>query len=473
MSAALEAAREALREERVWLVGGAVRDRLLGRPVEDVDLVVDGNVRAAARHLALTVGGPAFPLSDAHGAWRVIGPDRAWQVDLSPLHGGGIEADLARRDFTVNAIAEPLLGGPLVDPSDGAHDAHERRLRMVSEQAFADDPLRVLRLARLAAELGLEPEEATLAAACRHAPGIERVAAERVFAELRRILACPAAVAGIDLLAVLDLEARILPELHALRGVEQNAYHDADVHTHTLAVLRQAIDLEADPSAALGDGPHVQQIRALLAAPFADELTRGVALRFGALLHDIAKPQTQARHEDGSVAGFPRHDEEGARLSRSIMTRLRASDRLRTHVAELARHHLRLGFLVHHRPVSRRRVHRYLDLTGPVAFDVTLLSVADRLATTGRHAEQAIAVHLELARELLPDVLAWERDGAPVPLLRGDELARAVGIAPGPLLGELLHELGAARYAGEIGTPDEAVRHARGWLAQHRDEPLA
>lgn len=466
MSRALDAAREALRDERVWLVGGAVRDRLLSRPIDDIDLVVDGDVRAAARHLALTVGGPAFPLSDLHGAWRVIGPERAWQVDLSPLRGGHIDADLGHRDFTINAIAEPLAGGALIDPTGGAQDALKRRLRMVSEQAFTDDPLRVLRLARFAAELGLEADEETAGAARRHAAGIEQVAAERVFAELRRIVGCRWAVDGLRLVADLGLEERILPELHAMRGVEQNAYHDTDVHTHTLHVLQHAIDLEADPVAALGDDTHAETVRSLLAAPFSDELTRGTALRFGALLHDAAKPRTQTRDADGTVLGFPGHDEAGARMTRDALTRLRTSDRLRTHVAALARHHLRVGYLVHRRPLSARDLYGYLDATADVAVDVTLLSVADRLATRGRKAREGIELHLALAREILPAALAWERDGAAEPLVRGDGLAKALGLAPGPLLGELLHEIAAARYAHEVTTQEDAIAHARAWLAE-------
>ncbi len=218
VSEALDAARAALRDEKVWLVGGAVRDRLLGRAIDDIDLVVDGDVKAAARHLALAVGGPVFALSDAHGAWRVIGPGRAWQIDLAPMRGSTITDDLELRDFTVNAIAEPLAGGRLIDPHDGADDIRRHRLRMVTGSSFPDDPLRVLRLARFACELGLEPEPPTVTAAREHVAGIERVAAERVFAELRRIVGGSRAVHGFELMADLGLTARILPELEALRG---------------------------------------------------------------------------------------------------------------------------------------------------------------------------------------------------------------------------------------------------------------
>ncbi|MEA2303728.1 MAG: poly(A) polymerase [Solirubrobacteraceae bacterium] len=462
MSAALAAARDALHGERAWLVGGAVRDRLMGRDLDaldvDVDLVVDGDVRAAARHLALAVGGPAFPLSDAFGAWRVIGPERRWSVDLTPLREGTIEANLALRDFTVNAIAEPLEGGPLVDPTGGADDLAAARLRMAGPNAFADDALRVLRLARFAAGLGLEPDAATVAAAQACAAGLARVAPERVFAELRKVLTGPRVLDGLELMERLGVTAVVLPELDGLHGVGQNRFHHLDVHDHTLAVLQAVIDLEADPGRYVGPelaGP----VAALLAEPLADELTRGGALRFGALLHDIAKPSTQRVADDGTVLGFPGHDQLGADASRAILTRLRASERLRAHVAALARHHLRLGFLVHRRPLDRRTLHRELTATEPVSADVLLLSVADRVATRGDNAGPAIAKHLELARDVLPDALAF-RAQTPEPLVRGDVLARELGMRPGPELGALLADLAEARFAGEIGTPEEAIAYA-------------
>src|SRR5207248_5613327 len=137
--------------------------------------------------------------------------------------------------------------GPLIDPHEGAHDLAERRLRMLSPRAFAADPLRVLRLARLACELGLEPEAATVEAAKTHAPGIASVAQERVFAELRRMVVADAALRGLALMDDLALTPVVLPELHVQRGVEQTPYHHRDVHGHTLEVMQAVIDLERDP----------------------------------------------------------------------------------------------------------------------------------------------------------------------------------------------------------------------------------
>jgi putative nucleotidyltransferase with HDIG domain len=464
LSAALEIAREGLRGEQAWVVGGAVRDRLLGRPVLDLDIAVEGDPRAMARHLAVIAGGPAFQLSGEFGAWRVHAPDRSWQMDVTVLQGASIQEDLAQRDFTVNAIAEPLDGGALVDPHDGAGDLERRCLRMVSEQAFDRDPLRVLRLARFAAGLGFEPDNASVVAAKARAPRICEVAQERVFGELKHVVTSERALAGLALMARLGLTERVLPELHALHGVEQNRFHHLDVHDHTLEVLQATIDLERDPAASLG-AESAGAVAAFLAEPLADGLTRAGALRFGALLHDSGKPATRDFTPEGNVT-FIGHDHEGARISREALTRLRASERLRAHVAALAEHHLRLGFLVRHRPLDRRTVHRYLTRCRPVEVDVTLLSVADRLATRGENAEAAIAAHLEVARGLIAAALEWRAAGAREPLVRGDELATALGIDHGPRLGGLLAAIDEAAYAAEVSSPEEAIALARSLLEE-------
>jgi tRNA nucleotidyltransferase/poly(A) polymerase len=459
----IETLREALAGERAWLVGGALRDRLLGRATPDLDIVVEGDVRSAARRLGRGAGGASFELSDQFGAWRVLARDGAWQVDITPLQGGSLEADLAARDLTVNAMAEPLEGGELVDPHGGAHDLRARRLRMVGPGAFDADPLRTLRAARLSVELGFTIEPATATAVRAYAGGLAQISPERVFAELRRIVTADAAVAGIELLDELELTAHVLPELSALRGVEQNPYHHRDVHGHTLEVLQATLDLERDPAAALGDDTLAEAVRALLNEPLADQLTRGGGLRFGALLHDTAKPRTRIELPNGRI-GFPHHDEQGAEMARAALGRLRASERLRAHVAALTRHHLRLGFLVHDMPLSRRAIYRYLVTCEPVEADVTLLSVADRLATRGRKADEAIARHLELARQVLAEALARRAKGPQPPLIRGDELAAELGIPTGPRLGKLMAEIAEARFAGEATTRDEAIAVARAAL---------
>ncbi len=440
-----------------WLVGGAVRDRLLARPTTDYDVALQGDPRRLARALARATNGHAFNLSEGFGVWRVVARDRAWQVDLLPLSAETIEADLGKRDLTINAIAEPLAGGEYVDPFGGLEDLRARRLRMVSPQAFAADPLRTLRLARLACELGFVVDPQTATSARTSSPGLHRVAGERVFAELRRIVIADRALEGLELMDALGATEAVLPELSELRGVQQSRYHHLDVHEHTRAVLAETIALERQPQHWLGR--YAEAVAALLLEPLANELTRGQALRFGALFHDIAKPQTREQSAEGRIT-FIGHDRTGAEMARAALARLRASERVCEYVAALARHHLRLGFLVHEAPLDRRTIYRYLRVCEPVGVDVTLLSVADRLATRGRGYEQAIARHLELAQQLLGEALAWRAD-RPRPPVRGHQLTRALGLRGGPELGRILAELEEASFAGEIPTREDAIERAR------------
>jgi putative nucleotidyltransferase with HDIG domain len=464
MSNGLEAAREALAGQRAWLVGGAVRDRALGRATSDLDVIVDGDAARAARLVARAGGGAAcFALSEDFGAWRVLASDRSWQVDLEPLRADSLEHDLALRDFTVNAVAEPIAGGAPIDPLGGLADLEARRLRVATPGAFIDDALRVLRLVGVGLALALEPDEEALKLAREAAPGLSRCAGERVFMELRRIIAAREALRGLELMSTVGATAVVLPELERLRGIEQSRYHHSDVYGHTLEVLAQAIALDEGRSEFYSSlAGQRADVTELLAEPLADELTRGEALRWGALVHDIAKPLTRGvRPADGRVT-FLGHDRRGAEVAREVLTRLRASERLRAHVAALVRHHLTLGFLVHEpQPLARQTVFAYLRACSPVQVDVTLLSVADRLATRGEGASASIEAHLRLARGVLGDALRWRAEGPPTPLLRGDELARELAIATGPRVGELLEELAAAQYAGEVSTRAQALAFAR------------
>jgi poly(A) polymerase len=442
-----------------WIVGGALRDELLGRPVRDVDVAVAGDPEPAARALAAEVRGPVFRLSEAFGAWRVIDRrgGRVW--DFAPLQGESIEEDLARRDFTVNAMARSRGGGELIDPLGGRADIEARVLRVLGPTAYERDPLRPLRLARFAAELGFAPEPETERLTAAAAPGVAEAAGERIFGELRRLVISDGVLAGLELADRLGLLRAVLPELAELHDVEQSGYHHLDVYDHTLEVLARQIELEGRLNELFG-ADEAGRLERLLAEPLADELTRAQALRFGALLHDVGKPATREVLPNGRVT-FLGHDALGERMVRELCRRLRTSERLARFLEGLTRHHLALGFLVHERPLDRRRVYRYLAGTSPVEVEVTLLSCADRLATRGRRAEEATEAHLELARELMPAALDWRENGPPPVPIRGDELARELGIEPGPELGSLLAALEEAAYAGEATTRDEAIAVAR------------
>jgi putative nucleotidyltransferase with HDIG domain len=457
----VEATRHALQgEDSVWIVGGAVRDAVLDREVTDLDLAVAGDPGTAAQAIAKEIGEHAFELSAEFKTWRVVTRRQGWQIDVTALRGESIESDLAERDFTIGAVAVPLAGGEPIDPYAGLVDLAEKHLRAVGEKSFTDDPLRLLRAARLAAELELEIEPRTLALARTASSRAGDPAGERQLTELRQLMGGPDPLRGLRLLGELDLTAVVLPEVEELRGVEQGPNHHLDVYDHTIAVLEHTLEVERDLDRFAGE--RAAEVAALLDEPLADEMTRRTALRFGALFHDIAKPATRAER-DGFV-GFRGHDQLGAEVIGGICRRLRASRKLTQHLQGLALHHLRLGFLIAEMPLSRRRVHAYLRATEPVTVDVTLLTVADRLSARGKGpiaSPEMVSAHLQLAREMIAAGLDWRREGPPAPLLRGDEVAAELGIEPGPELGSALAELEAAQYAGEVTDRVGAIEHLR------------
>ncbi len=457
---AVQTAREALGDSEAWIVGGAVRDAALGAEVTDLDLAIrEGEEAGAARAIARAGDAHVFQISDRFNTWRAVARDGAWQADVSALRGASIEADLGERDFTLNAAAIPLGGGDPVDPFAGLADLERRTLRAVSERSFSDDPLRLMRAARLGAALDLAPEPATVALARSQAAKAADPAGERIFAELRALIAGPAPMRGLELMDELAITAVVLPELDGLRGVVQNPNHHLDVHGHTLTVLEEWLGIEADLERIAGD--RAADVQALLDEALADEITRGGALRFAAILHDIGKPATRGER-DGYVT-FIGHDSVGAEMIAELMQRLKTSRALSTHLQYLTRHHLRLGFLVPQRPLSRRQVYDYLSVTEPVSADVTLLTVADRLSARGSGplaSAEMIQAHLDLAREMLGEALDW-RAAPPEAPIRGEELAEALELEQGPEVGRLLGELRAAAFAGEISGRKQAIERAR------------
>ncbi len=433
-----------------WLVGGTLRDVLRRRPLTDIDLVVDGDAGAAARELARVVGGSPFPLSERHGAWRV-GTDET-TVDIAGCRGSILD-DMAKRDFTINAMALPLDGGDLVDPFGGRADLEAGVLRLVSESVFDDDPLRLLRLARLAHELDFDIDEDTAKRAQARAELADDPAGERVYMEMRRLLGLDDPAEGLRLLDRLGLIDVVLPELAGTRGVEQSEFHHLDVFEHTLQAVDAAADVAAHPEYYLPQ--HAEAISAELAGTIGDGLIATQALRFAALFHDVEKPQTKQVTAEGRIS-FMGHDHRGADTAEVVLRRWHASTAMVRFCRVLVQEHLRLGFLVRERPLDRRAAYRYLRATEPYPLSSVVLSLADRLATRGVRARQRYhRAHAETADELVGLLLSLIAD-PPDPLLRGDDIARLTG-AGGARIGALVSALAEEQAAGAVVTREQAV----------------
>jgi poly(A) polymerase len=464
------AALEALAGEqgvRLWVTGGTLRDALLTRWPRDLDLAVAGDVDALGKALARKVKAKFVPLDPATGVARVAirssqGID--W-IDLVALRAPGIEDDLRARDFTVNAVAialDGLLGradAAYIDPTGGRDDLHAHVIRMTSEKALADDPLRILRAYRFAAQLGFEIEPETAAALTRLAPKAAEPAPERVHHELSRLLRAPAPADVLERMMADGVLGAILPELAATVGVTQNDHHHLPVWEHTVETVRRMGEILSDPPEAL----------AADAAAVRDDPALREVLAWGALCHDIGKPACRGE-ADGKVH-FRGHEDAGADLFLAAAKRLRLQGWKARRVAGLVRHHLRPLHLTgpfREGALTIRAVDRLHQALGDDLGALFLLAVADSRASLGpARPADAEAVLLGLYRHIL--AVREERirplEAAPR-LLTGRDLTDRLGVPKGPRVGELLEALREAQLAGEV--TDRAGAEA--WVRDRRGE---
>ncbi len=477
------------RDVRVWPVGGAVRDVLLGRPLHDWDFAVDRGAMKLARAVGDVLGGAYYPLDEERDTGRVVlvGQDGARSaLDFAALRGDSLEIDLLARDFTINALALDETGA-LIDVTGGLADLDDGCVRAVSDQAFQDDPLRLLRAVRIGAELDFEIDPQTAAWMQRDAHLLTEPSAERVRDEFVRTLSLPGAAASLEQLDAFGLLELMAPELEALKDVEQSPPHRYDVWRHTLTMLDVlegvvAVVCSNDfsrssgagvPSAAWGDlartlGQFAGNVAAHLAVEVSGGHNRAQLLKLAALLHDVGKPTTQSE-DDGGQIHFYNHELVGAQVAAARLRELRFSrdevERVRTIVGA----HMRPAHLARAGELTRRAIYRFFRATSCGGVDVVLLCLADHLATWGPNLqEERWARRLEVAETLLTHWFdRYEETVEPPPLLTGGELIAALGLEPGPQIGRLLRTLQEAQAAGEVRSREEALalvgRIAKGW----------
>lgn len=434
------------------LVGGAVRDAYRGvgaRRVVDLDVAVAGGALDVARRVAERVSGAFVVLDAARGAGRVIA--RGLQLDLADFRGPTLEADLAARDYTVNALAVPL--GPLlargvasvVDPIGGLADLRARRLRVPRPAVLADDPLRSLRGVRLESTLGLRATAATARAIRAAAPGLRGVSPERIRDELMALLALPDTARALRRADRLGLLGVVLPEVEPMRVTGQPAPHRFTVLEHSLRAVAGA-DIVIARTVALA--PLGEELAAHVARPLGGGIARGQCLKLAALLHDVSKPETR-RPVRGRIRFFE-HDVRGAARARAIGERLRLPGAVVSTLERLVRHHLRPMHLAGAGTVTPRARYRFYRDLGPDTRDLLLLALVDAAAVRG---ESPLVVwpRAALIRDLLRGFEVQRAAAATPPLVRGEDVMSRFGLGPGPEVGRLLQR---AREAQDLGLVD-------------------
>jgi len=450
-----------------YLVGGWVRDQLLGRPSCDIDLAVSEEAEELAREFAGESRGKFVLLDEVSQVARVVFPEKGLHLDFATFHSS-IEEDLLRRDFTVNAIAlkpHDFLKGVLcpIDPFGGQQDLRKKLIRAVSPKIFREDPGRLLRAVRLAAELDFEVEENTRRLIQQDRELIRLTAAERIHEELMKLLETPNSARWLYELDHLGLLLLLFPELQEGKGVEQPPEHAFDVFEHQLqtvaAVERLLQGLRAGDKF-LKDFPLASKFKDY----FEEQISghpRFVLLKLAALLHDVAKPRTKTQ-EQGRIR-FLGHAKEGAKLASAMLERLRFSSHEKKLISKMVEHHLRPGQLANlDEPPTHRAIYRYFRDVGEVAIDTLFLSLADHLATRGPRLDpEGWRKHLAGTQWLVARRLEEESRVIPPKLINGHDLIARFDLQPGPKIGKLLELVREAQAEGKVKTKEEALELVR------------
>ncbi len=468
---------------RAWLVGGAVRDGLLGRVVHDWDLAVERDAIPLARSVANRLDADVYVLDAEHDTARVILADTT--IDFARLRGDNLAGDLAARDFTINAMAIDLdRPADVIDLFHGADDLDEGIIRAIGEDSLTSDPIRLLRAVRQSVAFAFEIDPQTASWIKDHAALIAGTSVERIRDELIKMLIEPGAYDTLWLLDAFDLLPHVLPEVTALKGVHQSLPHHWDVFEHTGRVL-DSLELictrwlgieQADEGAAMLPilpmfvwdsliftlGAFADNLRTHLKAyAISEDRSRMNLLKWAALLHDVGKPATRTVEDSGRTR-FLRHEEIGAELAADRLRALKFSSDEIDRVIGIIRGHMRPHHLAE-ALLTRRAIYRFFRDSKDYGVDILLLSLADHLATHGPDLDQARWVaRLGLMSEMLSAYFERREEiVAPPPLVTGDDVMAALNLQPGKQVGVILDAIREAQAAGEVATKEEALELAK------------
>ncbi len=455
----------ALTARTVYLVGGSVRDLLLGVSIiRDIDLVMQEGSETVSRQFADRIGGSFFFLDEQRRITRVVKQERDGflQFDFTNFEGPDLAADLRRRDFTINAMALDLrafLANPspegVIDHGGGREDVRRRLVRVADPRVLDEDPLRLIRAVRFAATLGFSIDAATADDIRARAGSVTKPAPERVRDEFFQILSVPEAGRHLLLLESLGLLPKLLPELSPLRDFAPGKHHLYDIFTHS---LKTADYVDAVLAALTTVSPdHAGAVRDHLELPLEQYVSRAAALRFACLLHDNAKSETYSRDEKGDIH-FYGHDQAGAERALDICRRFRLSNDASSVVSRLIRHHMRpLNLSIPTGP-TKRALYRYCrDLKDAVPESV-VLSLADAKATsevmpadgfTDTHRTAAIILEYYYGKFLKTEAR---------PFVTGRDLI-ARGLHPGPRFRGILEDIRERQAEGTLRDRQEALMY--------------
>jgi len=442
---------------RAYLVGGSVRDMVRGDKPLDYDIIVPECPEKFAELMADRLNGKVFTLGKgSFSVYRIV--SNRSSIDVTAMKGNDIQFDLEARDFTINALACDLTNGKIFDCVGGLADLRRQKIRMVAPNVFQADPVRLIRAFRMAATLGFEIEPRTFQTIALQAGAIVQTAGERIRAELEQILACPDSYRTLEDMSTSGLLFAVLPELAALQSCGRSTHHATDVFTHTMHAYRALEDVFLQPERILPPGAE----RYFSCLPKKER----VLIKLSILLHDVGKPATLSRDDNGRIH-FYGHPGKGAAMAKMICKRLRMSNRHCNAVERIIRYHqrplslylARQGQPLRPRPIGR--FFRQCDWQTPA---VLIHAIADNMGkeTPPGHSSAGM---IAFFKDLLSAYLK-KQDGKPrKPLINGQDLMTLFGLEPSPLIGKLLRSVEELQLADSLQDREQALR----WVSDYLD----
>jgi poly(A) polymerase len=473
------------RRIEAWAVGGLIRDFCMGRSTADIDIAAAVSAENAidiAREMADEMGGRFVLLDAVHGIARVVLAEKSgnsardrWCIDISALDGD-IAQDLARRDFSIDAMAVNLkrltenpLSIEILDPFGGQEDLNRKVIKALPGNVFEADPARIMRAVRLAAEMDFEIHPETRLQIHESYSLVTRVAGERIREELLRILAVPQSGRFIRLLDELRILTALIPELEPSRGVVQPVEHHWNVLDHSLETVRSVEFLlrqgqwEYTTAGVLQEIPWSEELEQHFAEEVSSGSRRSSLLKLAALLHDISKPETKIF--TGEKMRFFGHPEQGADIAADILERLRFSNKEISLVEMMVRYHMRPTQMSQAGLPTKRAIYRFFRDSGTTGLDILYLSLADHLAARGPDLDpEQWSWHAGQVKSILEGYYQQPVVVAPVKLLDGHDLISLYGLKPGPEIRDILESVREAQAAGEIFSREEALSYVKNRL---------
>ncbi len=454
----------------VYLVGGFLRDYVIGRKKNDLDFAVEKDALKVARLFADKIKGAYVLLDEERGCARVAKKSKGslYTFDFADFRDKTFLKDLALRDFTINTLSINLediqsltkIEDVLGDHKRGLKDIKAKRIKRVSVKAFRDDPLRMMRAFSLKATLGFRIELSTLNQIRKESDSIRKVSPERIREELFKILASKNAAATLKAMDRVGLLERIIPQIRGMQDCTQGGYHHLAVWPHSLETVVQ-LERVFEKEIKKFSEEDKEDIVQYLDERLSGEHTRGALIKLATLLHDIGKPDTRKKKPEGGFS-FHGHENVGKDIVRHIARMLKFSTRERHALEDMVQMHLRPGYLSNFQKPGDKMIYRYFRDAKEEAVSIVFLSLADQRATRGPlTTEKAQKHHEKICLGLIEKYLAKKREKPFVRLINGDDLIKKIKIKPSPLFKKILMAVEEQQSLGKITTKKEALALAK------------